>query len=484
MNAELINVDYFKRGLQINILQVGASLVVGFVTSIIYFTKLSGKDFVIYSLIQLTVYFFVNFSGLELNQYIRKYVPVMNKNKSILFLSMILKIVSKFFFVGIIIYFFVVQYTSLYINFSDSRILIFSSVFLLSLIQLFARMLPEYVSANKKFDLIERKYLYFLTPYKIISIFIFYFFSSTLITALIINLLLRVLQLVLVLDLFDNLSELFRQFFSKQEKMEEFNISNNIKFTIKNFLYVNFPLLFLSIIPTYLSNYYNLDDVAVFTLVLTLFNSVKPVLYAIATILNPTIVNLKNIKKLPELNLTIRNVINIIVTLHFSVILIVWLHLNYTGFTSFFLRYFSYNLFSDFINSIIIVSLFFVLTMIQQSYFLASNLETKFFYSSFISTLTSLVYLFIYIYFDLKINFVLGVMVVFYCVKYFFSLLLTKEKSGFSFFAPAAVLVLFPFSLMTYSFDSFFIYLIILLIIILTTTKITFSFYKELKIGS
>ena len=61
MNKKLINVEYFKRGLKINILQVGASLIIGFTTSIIYYSNLSGIDFVVYSVIQLTVYFFVNF---------------------------------------------------------------------------------------------------------------------------------------------------------------------------------------------------------------------------------------------------------------------------------------------------------------------------------------------------------------------------------------------------------------------------------------
>ena len=106
MNKKLINVEYFKRGLQINILQVSASLIVGFVTSVVYFSNLSGRDFVIYSVIQLTVYFFVNFSSLELNQYIRKFVPIMEKRKSILFLSLILKSITKFFLFRYIYLFF------------------------------------------------------------------------------------------------------------------------------------------------------------------------------------------------------------------------------------------------------------------------------------------------------------------------------------------------------------------------------------------
>ena len=98
LNKKLINVEYFKRGLKTNILQVGASLIIGFTTSIIYYSNLSGVDFVVYSVIQLTVYFFVNFSSLELNQYIRKFAPIMEKRESIYFLSLILKSISKFFF--------------------------------------------------------------------------------------------------------------------------------------------------------------------------------------------------------------------------------------------------------------------------------------------------------------------------------------------------------------------------------------------------
>ena len=484
MSNNLINIDYFKRGMSINILQVGTSLILGFISSIVYFSKLSGKEYVVYSLIMLTVYFFVNFSSLELNQYIRKYIPIMNEATSIIFLSKILKTVSSFFFVGIFIYFFIVYFTDLYSNFDEYLYLIFISVLLLSLIQLFARMLPEYVSANKKFDLIEKRYLFFLTPYKLVSILIFYFLSSTLFTALIINLILRLLQLFLVIGLIPSSRNVFKYLFKKSQGLEEFNIKTNIQFTVKNFLYVNYPLLFLSLIPTFLSKNYNLDDVAVFTLVLTLFNSVKPVLYAIATILNPTIVNLKNIKKIPELYLTINSSINIIVTLHLSAIVIVWLHLNYTGFTQFFLRYFSYNLFSDFINSVIVISLFFVLTMLQQSYFLASNLETKFFYSSFFSTTASLIFFGIYVYFELKINFVLGVLIVFYCIKYFLTIVLTEENVGFSFIYPILVLAVFPASLITLNFNSFFMYLIFLIMTILITTFSVLKSYKTLQTGN
>jgi len=482
LNKKLINVEYFKRGLQINILQVSASLIVGFVTSVVYFSNLSGRDFVIYSVIQLTVYFFVNFSSLELNQYIRKFVPTMEKRKSILFLSLILKSITKFFFLGIFIYFLIVRYSNLYINFYESKFLIFFSVFLLSFIQLFARILPEHVSANNKFDLIEKKYLLFLTPYKIIALIIFYFFSSTLITALLINLFLRILQLFLVMTIFEDLKYLFKTLFSKQEKMEEFNIIKNLKFTIKNFLYVNFPLLFFSIIPNYLNGKYYVDDVAVFTLVLTLFNAIKPVLYAVSTILNPTIIKLKSIDKPLELQITIKTCVNILILLHLFGILIIWLSLNFIGFTNFFLRFFSYNLFSDFINSIMIVSLFFVLTMLQQSYFLASNYETKFFYSSLYATIASILFLIIYDYFNLKINFILGAMIIFYCFKYFFSMIFIRGEAGFPVFTPIGILLFFPFSLFTYAYDSLLIYVILFLFISITLLFLIFRNYRNLNI--
>ena len=122
--------------------------------------------------------------------------------------------------------------------------------------------------------------------------------------------------------------------------------------------------------------------------------------------------------------------------------------------------------------------------MLQQSYFLASNLETKFFYSSFISTTASLIFLAIYVYFDLKINFVLGVLVVFYCIKYFLATLFVKENVGFSFSYPLLVLAVFPISLITLNFNSFFIYLIFLIMTIAITTLIVLKSYKTLQAGN
>ncbi|MDA9676954.1 hypothetical protein N9T94_00510 [bacterium] len=482
MTEKLINVDYFKRGISLNILQVSSSLALGLATSIIYFSILSGKDFVIYTLIQLTVFFFVNFSSLELNQYIRKYIPVMDKEKSLLFLAKILVTVIKFFITGLGIYYFILQYSNIYSNFEEDKNIIYVSILLLSITQIFASFISTYISAQEKFDLIEKRYFYFLTPYKVIAIAFFYFFSSNLITAIILNFFLRILQLILILK-FLEIRKLFKYILYKKPTIKEFNLKKNIKFTIQNFLYMNYPLLFLSLIPTYLSKNYSYDDVAVFTLVLTLFNSIKPVLHAISTLINPTIVNLKNIDQTNQLNLIIRTTVNIIVTLHVSGIFIVWLHLNYSGFTEFFLKYFSYNLFSDFINSILVISLFSVLTMIQQSYFLASSDETKFFVTSVLSTFFSIGYILIFVHRELNLNFVLGTLVVFYCVKYFLSLYLAYDDIKFSLIPPLGVIFLFPFSLITFKFDNISIYLISLLSILLITIYLIYKFYYQLKTG-
>ena len=129
-----------------------------------------------------------------------------------------------------------------------------------------------------------------------------------------------------------------------------------------------------------------------------------------------------------------------------------------------------------------VVSLFFVLTMLQQSYFLASNYETKFFYSSLISTIASILFLIIYIYFDLKINFILGVVVVFYCFKYFFSMIFIRNEAGFPIWSPVAILLFFPVSLLTYTFDSLVIYVFLFISISIISLLLINKNYKNLNL--
>ena len=76
-NTELGYSQYFKRGLLNNFSHVTFSLIVSSITSIILFTKLSNSDYILYSVSQITVYFFVNFASLEFGKIIRKFIPNM-----------------------------------------------------------------------------------------------------------------------------------------------------------------------------------------------------------------------------------------------------------------------------------------------------------------------------------------------------------------------------------------------------------------------
>ena len=119
---------------------------------------------------------------------------------------------------------------------------------------------------------------------------------------------------------------------------------------------------------------------------------------------------------------------------------------------------------------------------LQQSYFLASNYETKFFYSSLYATIASILFLIIYDYFNLKINFILGAMIIFYCFKYFFSMIFISGEAGFPVLTPIAILLFFPFSLFTYAYNSLFIYVILFLFISITLLFLIFRNYRNLNI--
>tara|TARA_B100001029_G_C14669842_1_gene238945 strand:- start:151 stop:519 length:369 start_codon:yes stop_codon:yes gene_type:complete len=122
--------------------------------------------------------------------------------------------------------------------------------------------------------------------------------------------------------------------------------------------------------------------------------------------------------------------------------------------------------------------------MIQQSYFLAASYETKFFITSLVSTTLSLIYIFVFIYYDLNLNFVLGALVIFYCVKYFLSLYFILGEINFSFLAPLGVLIIFPVSLLTLKFNSFVIYAFSEILILFIAGYLIRKFYYQLKLGS
>ena len=113
-NTELGYSQYFKRGLLNNFSHVTFSLIVSSITSIILFTKLSNSDYILYSVSQITVYFFVNFASLEFGKIIRKFIPNMDKNKSDLLIKTLLRTAIIFLSLIFSIYFFVSSYFDVY----------------------------------------------------------------------------------------------------------------------------------------------------------------------------------------------------------------------------------------------------------------------------------------------------------------------------------------------------------------------------------
>ena len=71
-----------------------------------------------------------------------------------------------------------------------------------------------------------------------------------------------------------------------------------------------------------------------------------------------------------------------------------------------------------------------------------------------------------------------------YCIKYFLTIVLAEENVGFSFSYPLLVLAVFPISLITLNFNSFYIYLIFLIMTIAITTLIVLKSYKTLQAGN
>ena len=63
--------------------------------------------------------------------------------------------INIFFFV-IFIYYFVVNFSSIYSNFEEVKFLIYLSIFILSIVQIFVKFLSVFISAQEKFDILEK----------------------------------------------------------------------------------------------------------------------------------------------------------------------------------------------------------------------------------------------------------------------------------------------------------------------------------------
>ena len=428
MNEKNIFIDYFKKGISVNLIQVFISFLVGLLTTLVFYNKLSSLGFIIYTSSQLTVFFFVNFSTLELGNLIKKVVPQSNNIDNSILITNILKLSITSFLLLFLIYSFGTYYFNLF-NFEELNLgylVFFIYIFAASLIQIFVNLIYEFLAAEKKFISIEKLYMKFLSPFRFLLTVVFYIFYSQIEVALLFNVLMRILQLVIVFKLFGNRSTIKTLLSNKHGKYQRLEIKDNLKFSIKNIIFNNFPLLFFAISPNYLENYFNPDDVAVYSLSLALLNAIKPILFGLVRIVNPSLVNLVINNSENILKKRINFVFSHVRLFHYSLVVIFWLLLNQKELTMIFLEYFSYSLFLDFIVSIILIMYLYSINMILQSIYVAKNIEKKFFYVSLFSSAISLIFLMYFALGNVAINFVLFSMIIFYFLHYVLLLISLK----------------------------------------------------------
>jgi O-antigen/teichoic acid export membrane protein len=472
--------EYFKKGISYNIFQVGVSLPISFVTATIFFANLTKQEYILFGLVQITVFFFVNFSTLELHHLIRKEVPKSNLEKGLILTIKLFKSSLIFFVITFIFFFIITRATSFYVDFSSYYLEFYIFIFLNSLVQLVVRFLSEYLNAVKVFDRLEKSYIKILTPYKILSLAFFYFLSTDLITALLVNFFLRCVQLIVVYSHVKKKRIIIPNLFSKIKMYSQFDLKRNIIFTSENFLYMNFPLMFISLIPILLNKTYGVNDVAIFTLVISIFNAVKPILHAVPTILNPKLVELTNRKlSLKEL---FKTTSNLLILVHCGGMLLIWITLNFNQFSESVLPNFSYLLFSDYIISIICMSLFYVLTKILQSICIAVDKSRLFFNASLGSVFPSVIFFYLFINYQFKINFIFAVLIIFYVSKYLILIykLRKNEKFTFSILQIIPFSCIFALSLTTISYDSLALFIILFTTVLTVTLLYSYKFLKEL----
>ena len=227
-------------------------------------------------------------------------------------------------------------------------------------IQIISNYFGQYLAAYQKFDEQEKQYSLFSIPLKALGLLFFYFLFGNIYFILFVNFLVRIVNLVITFKISDfNLgNKLYTKDYVKE--LEMFSTKSNIKFTLKNFIFFNYPLFFFSYLPIYLANFHNENDIAVLSLSISLFNAIKPILNGIHKIINPSIQQLKkggDFKKLFSIVNLLHNAVSVITAL---VIISLWSILNYSIFTDIIFIKFSFNLFSDLAITAVILSLFFI----------------------------------------------------------------------------------------------------------------------------
>jgi hypothetical protein len=240
-----------------------------------------------------------------------------------------------------------------------------------------------------------------------------------------------------------------------------FSTKSNIKFTLKNFIFFNYPLFFFSYLPIYLANFHNENDIAVLSLSISLFNAIKPILNGIHKIINPSIQQLKkggDFKKLFSIVNLLHNAVSVITAL---VIISLWSILNYSIFTDIIFIKFSFNLFSDLAITAVILSLFFILNMIYHSYFLSINLENSIFKSSILGVLASISLWLNYENLDMKINLSLIIILTFYLTTLIYFYLVSRELLGKNILYSLLTFIIYLFALNTLFYNSLIIFLLL-----------------------
>lgn len=411
--------DYFKKSLKSNLRYVFSSLIVSFFTSIILFSKLSSIDYIIYSVAQITVYFFVDISSLEFGKIIRKKSPILNSQESEKLIKNLIK-PSIFFFTGLYIFYLLISnYFDIYRLYGEKKIYFFIAIFSYVIIQIVNNFIGEYVGGVQRFDAAENYNLYFSIPSRILFVVLFYLYFTNLIFVLVGNFLIRLVNLIIVLKV-----SRFHIFFmfknSKSDKLEKFNFKTNLKFSINNFIFFNYPSFYFSYVPVFLEKFHSPKDIAVISLSISLFNSIRPVLNGVLMIINPAIQKLNHDNKKPQLYRLINFIYEIISISTIYLISIIFFTLNFEPFTETILKRFSYNLFADLSMSAVYLSLLYLLNLIYHSYFLAINLEKLIFKSSIYSIFLSASIWLSYEVLNQKINLVFLIILSFYLLNLVF----------------------------------------------------------------
>lgn len=459
--------DYFKKSLKSNLKYVFSSLVVSFFTSIILFSKLSSIDYIIYSVAMITVYFFVDLSSLEYGKIIRKKSPILNNQESENLIKNLIK-GSIFFFCGLFIfYLFFSNYFEIYRLYGEKKIYFFIAIFSYTLIQITNNFIGEYVAGVQRFDSAENYNFYFSIPSRILFVVLFYFYFTNLSFVLIGNFLIRFINLIIVLKV-----SRFHIFFifkkSKSNNLEKLNLKTNLKFSINNFIFFNYPSFYFSYIPVFLERFHSPKDIAVISLSISLFNSIRPILNGVLLIINPAIQKLNYENNKTKVDRLINFIYEFISISTIYLIAIIFFTLNFEPFTETILKRFSYNLFSDLSMSAVYLSLLYLLNLIYHSYFLSINSETLIFKSSIISIIMSVSLWLFYDILGKKINLVFLIILTFYFLNlvFFIRTKVLVFTSSYSYIYVTTLIFLISLKTYFYDFIPVFIFAIALISLI------------------